>query len=268
MSLHGGPVGFDHVVWTPSENISDAKLFTEAEVTKLKSEAHSSALFSYTSPAGDAGFPGALDVEVLFALTNPARTFDPQTYERQLGSVILIYRAKVQNGPEGDGKKIVTPINLTHHWGFNLEASHATPSGPTPDVKAHKLYIKSDKILEGDSVLLPTGKLIDVKDTKFDFNEPNTIGSRYEGGYGESHSKFSALALSRTFDSRGDGIDHFYLFPPSPNRQPSHVPISDLKDGSQNLVSTIFEKAEPVTRLSSDKSGIRLGFHTNRTWHS
>ena len=139
----------------------------------------------YTSPEGTEGFPGALDVEVVWMLTNPSPSFDPQTYERQLGSVVLIYRAQVRNDPEGDGTKIVTPINLTQHWGFNLDASCAVPEGPTPDVKAHKLYINANKILEGDSVLLPTGKLIDIKGTRFDFTEPDTtIGSRYEGGYG------------------------------------------------------------------------------------
>lgn len=185
-------MGFDHVEWTHSEDISAAKLFTPAEITKLKSEASASALLSYTSPEGDAGFPGALEVETIWAMTNPSRTFDPKTYERQLGSVLLIYRARVRNEPEGDGKKIVTPVNLTHHWGFNLDASHAAPLGPTPDVKEHKLYINSDKILEGDKVLLPTGKLIDIKGTRFDFTKPDTtIGSRYEGGYGESSRGYS-----------------------------------------------------------------------------
>lgn len=185
-------MGFDHVEWAPSADISSSKLFTPAEIAKLKSETSASTLLSYTSPAGTEGFPGALDVETIWALTNPSRTFDPETYERQLGSVLLIYRAKVRNEPEGDGTKIVTPVNLTHHWGFNLDASHATPLGPTPDVKAHKLYIDSDKILEGDEVLLPTGKLIDIKGTRFDFTQPDvTIGSRYEGGYGESFCAYT-----------------------------------------------------------------------------
>ena len=185
MSLHGGPVGFDHIVWKPQANLCDAKLFTPAELASIENKTKSSALFSYTSPEGTEGFPGALDVEVVWMLTNPSPTFNPQTYERQLGSVVLIYRAHVRNDSEGDGTKIVTPINLTQHWGFNLDASCAVPEGPTPDVKAHKLYISANKILEGDNNLLPTGELIDIKGTRFDFTEPGTtIGSRYEDGYG------------------------------------------------------------------------------------
>ena len=89
------------------------------------------------------------DVEVVWALTNPSRDFDPQTYERQLGSIVLIYRAKVRNDPEGDGTKIVTPINLTQHWGFNLGASLNDDSASltggsksSPTVKDHTLSIK------------------------------------------------------------------------------------------------------------------------------
>ncbi|KAF8318379.1 galactose mutarotase-like protein [Clavulina sp. PMI_390] len=239
--LHSGPNGLDRFAWTHVEDIATAKLFTPSEIAKLKSETSSSALFTYTSPAGT-DFPGTIDFEVVWALTNPSREFDTKTYERNLGSVYLIYRAKVRNEPEGDGKKIVTPLNLTHHWGFNLDASYAAPLGPAPDVKEHKLYIKSENILEGDKVLLPTGKLVATKGTRFDFTGPDsTIGSRYEGGY-----------------------DHFFMFPPSETRQPSHVLLSGLADGSQNLVSAILESTEPTVKLSSDKSGIHLAFHTNQ----
>lgn len=182
MSLHGGPVGFDRILWKPKEKLSDAKLFTPAELASIENKSKAAALFSHTSSEGTEGFPGVLDVEIIWILTNPSSTFDRQTYERQLGSVVLIYRARV----EGNGTKIVTPINLTHHWGFNLDASYAQPKGPTPDVKAHKLYINSNKILDSDEVLLPTGKLIDIKGTRFDFTGPDTtIGSQYESGYGQ-----------------------------------------------------------------------------------
>jgi aldose 1-epimerase len=250
-------------VWKPQGKLSDAKLFTPAELASIEGETTASALFSYTSPEGTEGFPGALDVEVVWALTNPSRTFDPQTYERRLGSVVLIYRAQVRNEPEVDGTKIVTPINLTHHWGFNLDASFAEALGSTPDAKSHKLYINANKILEGNEFLLPTGKLIDIKGTRFDFTEPDTaVGSRYEGGYGK---EMNPSDFPRSLNAFNAPIDNFYLFPPSSTRQPSHVSISGLRDGTQNLIPTVFEKGEPQTRLSSDRSGIRLAFHTNRT---
>lgn len=242
VSLHGGPVALDRVVFPATSEISSAKLFTPAEITSLKSFTSSSSLFSYTSPDGDQGFPGELLVEVIVALSNPSRTYDPKTFERQLGSTVIIYRAKVKSA--NPGEKVVTPVNLTQHWGFNLDASYATPGGDTPDVKQHKLYVNAEKILKGDEVLLPTGELVDVENTKFDFGKGDgeLIGSRYEGGY-----------------------DHFYLFPPSSTRQPSHVPLAGLEDGSQNLITSIFDAdSKAQTVLSSERSGITLKYHTNQ----
>lgn len=184
VSLHGGPEAFDRLVFPTTADISTAKLFTPAEISSLKSFSSASGLFSHTSPDGDQGFPGELLVEVIVALTNPSRTYDPKTYERQLGSFVIIYRAKVTSPKSGE--RALTPINLTQHWGFNLDASYATPGGDTPDVKKHKLYINAEKILEGDELLLPTGELLDVKRSRFDFGtgDGSLIGTNYEGGYG------------------------------------------------------------------------------------
>jgi aldose 1-epimerase len=140
-------------------------------------------LFSHTSPAGDQGFPGVLTIEVIFALSNPARTWDPVTFERQLGSAIIVYRAVVRDEKDAE-KKIVTPVNLTHHWGFNLDASYAKPLGDTPDVLGHKLFIDSEKIIKSDEAQLPMGDLEDIAGTRFDFRDERTIGSQYAKGYG------------------------------------------------------------------------------------
>lgn len=139
-----------------------------------------------------------LDLEVIFALSNPSRTWDPKTFERSLGSAVIVYRAVVRPpAAEGEGKgggevkQVVTPVNLTHHWGFNLDASYAKPLGETPDVKNHKLYIDAQKIIKSDSKLLPVGELVDVQGTKFDFSTKgeeggDLIGERYGTGYGMS----------------------------------------------------------------------------------
>ncbi len=78
-------------------------------------------IFKFTSPDGDQGYPGTLYVEVLLALTEPPAVPEPQSpaggsrfsnrstsqEERLLGSVIVVYRAKLLE----EGK--VTPVNLT-----------------------------------------------------------------------------------------------------------------------------------------------------------
>lgn len=187
VSLHGGPGGFDRSTFKPLSALTTehSKLFTSAELAAITNDISSATIFEHTSPAGDEGYPGELLVEVLVGVLKPngSTASAATSQEHHLGSVILDYRAQLK----GDIKTI-TPINLTQHWGFNLDASLTKPNEPILDVKGHSLLIKSDHILEGDEVLLPTGNLLPVKDTVFDFNKAGeTIGAKYPNpGYGAS----------------------------------------------------------------------------------
>jgi hypothetical protein len=113
VSLHGGVKGFDFAVW---ERISNPTLFSEKEVSNLPASgnATSYAFFKHVSPDGDEGYPGTLTVEALVAVVQPPE--QEKTYQKpgepaqdgefSLGTVVYIYRAKVDKG--------VTPINLTN----------------------------------------------------------------------------------------------------------------------------------------------------------
>jgi aldose 1-epimerase len=65
-----------------------------------------------------------------------------------------------------------TVLNLSHHSFFNLEGDG---EGTILD---HVLTIKSKAITPVNEFLIPTGELMCVKDTPFDFNEPHAIGER------------------------------------------------------------------------------------------
>jgi aldose 1-epimerase len=65
-----------------------------------------------------------------------------------------------------------TVFNISHHSFFNLEGDG---EGTILD---HVLTIKSKAITPVDNLLIPTGELMCVKDTPFDFNEPHAIGER------------------------------------------------------------------------------------------
>lgn len=110
--LHGGADGFDKRVLdvVDTSETSSYHLFSEAEKATIKS-LPASAIFKLTSPAGDQGFPGELQVEVLLALTKPIAepTSPGAAEERELGSIIVVYRARLAEGQS----KTVTPINLT-----------------------------------------------------------------------------------------------------------------------------------------------------------
>lgn len=112
VSLHGGPQGFDSMIWTHLDSFSQSTLFTKSEldtiVTEIPGEA-SKSMWTLVSESGDQGFPGRLTVEVLIGLQeSPKQTV--QETELKLGSIVVVYRAKVEGE---NGERVVTPINLT-----------------------------------------------------------------------------------------------------------------------------------------------------------
>jgi len=240
VSIHGGPEGFDRHLFSRLPSLSDSQLFTQDEVASMVEKAgtgHEVAVFARTSPDGDQGFPGELYVECLFLSTAASKKLDPATYRRALGSLIISYRAILRTS-EGS-TKVISPVNLTQHWGFNLDASYAVAGGPTPDVKGHNLFIHSGRILEGNDVLLPTGKMLDVTGGPFDFTSADiTIGSRYPSS----------------------GYDCFWLF--DGPHEPTHFIKSEL--GSTDLVSPMFTTSPPKVKLSSKRSGFDFHFTTNQ----
>jgi aldose 1-epimerase len=101
VSLHGGPTGFDAVMWSTLSREEKPELFSSAETEQIRSFPEKSyAVFRLVSPDGDQGYPGELLNEVLIALV-PSST-------GKLGTVVIVYRSKL------NGKvKAVTPVNLT-----------------------------------------------------------------------------------------------------------------------------------------------------------
>ncbi len=133
--LHGGKMGFDKVVWK----------------VEPKEVNHGQALtLTYSSPDGEEGYPGKLDVTVTYTLTDT-------------NQVVFDYTAKTDKA---------TPINLTQHSYFNL-AGHN--SGTILD---HELTLMAEKYTPGDDTLIPTGKIAPVTGTPFDFTAATAIGKR------------------------------------------------------------------------------------------
>lgn len=109
-------------------------------------------VFTYVSPDGDAGYPGKLTAKVTFKLTDD-------------DALQIDYEATT------DAK---TVINLTNHAYFNLNgAGNGT-------INDHELMIDADNITPVNATLIPTGQLMKVEGTPFDFRKPTAIGSRID----------------------------------------------------------------------------------------
>ncbi len=108
--------------------------------------------FKLRSPDGDQGYPGTMDVVVRYWLT-PANVWR------------IEYEAVTDKA---------TPVNLTQHLYFNLKGE---AEGTILD---HELTIFADKMTPVNAGLIPTGKIVPVKGTPFDFTVPWQIGARID----------------------------------------------------------------------------------------
>jgi len=138
--LHGGIQGFDKVVWA-------GEGFTSEDAVGV--------VFNYLSAAGEEGYPGALQVEVTYTLTDA-------------DELVVGYLATTDE---------TTPINLTQHSYFNLGGAGGE------DILGHELMIAADHYTPVGSTLIPTGEIAPVEGTPFDFRAPHPIGERIGGDH-------------------------------------------------------------------------------------
>ncbi|MDX8343114.1 aldose epimerase family protein [Rossellomorea sp. YZS02] len=132
-------------------------IWTVGNVAVEKDEV--SVYLSYLSPDGEEGYRGNIKVDVTYTLTN-ANEFT------------IAYRAV----PDHD-----TPINMTSHSYFNLSGDYKE------DILSHTLQMNADEILDLAGDLVPTGKLIPVEGTPFDFHDGKTILAGMQSGLEEGY---------------------------------------------------------------------------------
>ena len=133
--LHGGIKGFDKVVWTGRE---------------MKTPAGPAIVLTYLSKDGEEGYPGNLNVRVVYTLTNN-------------NELKIDYSATTDKD---------TVTNLTHHSYFNLAGEG------NGDILNHLVTINASRFVPTDAGSIPTGKLKPVAGTPFDFLKATAIGAR------------------------------------------------------------------------------------------
>lgn len=130
--LHGGKQGFNSVIWK-------TEFIEQDDAIGLR--------FSYLSRDGEEGYPGNLDTDILYLLSNS-------------NELSITYQART------DRK---TLVNLTNHSYFNLSGNLKR------DCCEHVLHVESDSFLELGPDLIPTGKMLNCKGTSFDFNQGRVL---------------------------------------------------------------------------------------------
>lgn len=192
------------------------KVVWRAEVAGQKDE--SSVSFFYMSPDGDQGYPGNLDIKVTYALT-------------------LDNELKISFQAETDQ---ATPVDLTNHAYWNLAGAGC---GTVLD---HVLQIFSDRYVVSDKDLLPTGQIVEVKGTPYDFRKPHSIGERIK-------------------DTAIGGYDLCYLLSPITNHQPQLIAkIKEPISGRTLEVSTTQPGLQFYIGNSLRDYPISSGLHTQR----
>jgi aldose 1-epimerase len=164
-TLHGGFVGWGNRIWQhPTATTRPGRV---------------SLTMTLVAPNGDEGsglLPGTKVYEANCSIPTapptkctgfPAQVTTSITYSLDNGNRLWIrYRAH-NNDP-----KLATVINLTNHSYFNLAGE---ASGPA---YAQKVLINSNAFTPTDANLIPTGAIVPVGGTPFDFRRFHTIGSR------------------------------------------------------------------------------------------
>ncbi|HAT54094.1 MAG TPA: galactose mutarotase, partial [Lactobacillus sp.] len=108
-------------------------------------------IFRHVQKSSEDGFPGDLDAEIHYQLSE-----DDQV------NVVFISKSSAD-----------TVFNPTLHTYFNL--------GHDDTIKDHTLQINSEQHLAFDDKKVPTGDLIDVDQTPFDFRETASLGAAIDG---------------------------------------------------------------------------------------
>jgi aldose 1-epimerase len=153
--------------------------------------------FELESPDGEEGFPGNLKAAVSYGLTKSSE-------------IIANYEAR---------SDVSTPVNLTNHAYFNLAGEG---SG---DILSHELSLHASSYVEVDDTLIPTGKLVPVQNTPFDFKIRKEI--------------------KKDIDAAGGGYDHCFAL-----------------DGDIGKLRPCAEISEPVSgrnmRLFTTQPGVQF----------
>jgi len=158
-----------------------------ARLWKIDSETitDSSVTLSLISADGDQGFPGTLNLSITYQLSEDNKL-------------------SIQYSGNTDS---ATPVNLTNHAYFNLGEQ---------DCQSLYLQMMASTFLESNTSNIPTGNILSVAQTDYNFREPAVIG------YRQNTSKDESLNTK-------NGYDHCFILDNTPFDQPKAI-LTSIKN--------------------------------------
>jgi aldose 1-epimerase len=147
-------------------------------------------MLCYLSKDGEEGYPGNLAVAVAYTLNEANK--------------LVIHYWAITDQP--------TVVNLSQHTYFNLV------DGGASDILSHELFIDADQFVAIDDTGIPTGELVAVQGTPFDFTVPMPIGARINqedpqlrNGFGYDHNWILNRRGSRPIATLFDSVSGRFL---------------------------------------------------------
>jgi aldose 1-epimerase len=174
----------------------NAETFENGDAVGLK--------LNYLSKDMEEGYPGNLNLVVTYTI-------------KATNEIQIDYQATTDKS---------TVVNVTQHSYFNLTGNAKR------DILDHKVMIKSDYLIPVDAGLIPTGELLPVAGTPFDFNTTTTVGTRIE------HDDVQ-LKL-------GGGYDHCWVLNKS------------AEDALEWVVKAIDQESGRVMELATTEPGVQF----------
>lgn len=166
-------------------------------------DSSASLILKYISQDMEEGYPGNLQVKVTYTLDDNDEL-------------------RVEYEAETDKKTIV---NLTQHSYFNLSGDFSK------NILDHEITINADSFLPVDSTLIPTGEVISVEGTPFDFREAKTVGED--------------ISMSDKQLSYGNGYDHCWV-------------LNNQEIGLRYVASAYHPFSGRLLEVYSDQPGIQF----------
>jgi aldose 1-epimerase len=164
------------------------------DVNVLEGESEAGLKFEYFSPDGEEGYPGNLSISVTYTINDK-------------NELIITYNGK------SDQK---TLLDMTNHSYFNLSGNLKR------DILGHMLMLNSDKFAELKDDLIPTGNLLEVENTPFDFRDGRKIKDGVHSDYPQNIAA-------------GKGYDHPFLLNKQKNQE---IIVWDEESGRSLTIET------------------------------